>query len=125
LTHLRLTDFTNRVLPLARLPNLTHLAVPPPKRAGGIRPETVGADLPGALASDRAPVLEMVVLTADLAVEKRPLGELQRLLAAVDERLYVVHAPCRVHHVKEVWERSSQGGETLWDQAIREREQVG
>jgi hypothetical protein len=108
---------------LARLPNLTHLAAPY-SMPSTIDPDSVRKEFPGILESDEAPVLEMVVLTVDLIVEKPALSKLGQLLAAVDERLYVVHAPTRVDLVKAMWDRSSRGGETLWDQAIREREQV-
>jgi hypothetical protein len=125
LTHLRLTDFTNRQLPVDRMPNLTHLAVPPSKRHGTLSDTPPGPaylDCRGVLDKEsKAPSFQVIVLTADLAVEKRPLAELQVLLAGVDERLYIVHAPCKVHHVKPMWERAARGGETIWDQAVRER----
>jgi hypothetical protein len=124
LTHLRLTDFEPRTLPLARMPNLTHIAVPPPKKHKTLSTKPADKsylDCPGVLENEVSPRLQMALLTIDLEIEKLPLRDLQDALAHEDERLYVVHAPCRTHHVQRAWKICVHGGESLWERALRER----
>jgi hypothetical protein len=109
------------------MPNLTHLAVSPSKRFGSLSDTPPGPsylDCPLVLESENAPVFQMVVITADMDTEWRPLRELQTLFAEVNERLYVIHAPCRIHHIRATWEKAARGGESIWNRAARERHEA-
>lgn len=122
LTHLRVPEFEPRTLPLGRLPNLTHLAVAAPRDLGrpADGPRGVAA-IPGAMESEDAPRILMVVLTVDADTLKLSLDELRAAAMDEDDRLHVVHAPPKLAVIRKEWETAARGGESIWERAARER----
>jgi hypothetical protein len=119
-------DFEPRRLPLFRLVNLTHLAIPPPKGFGPSLPTSEASSRtfvssPDTMQAEVAPRIEMIIVTVDAEADTRPLTELRAAAMNEDERLHVLHAPCRVSAVRAEWERGARGGESIWDRASRER----